>query len=132
MREIASNNFFKVSVDTSKNRMYTVFSDFWSEDIMDNYMSSLDTALSLVSSNFTLVADLREFKTLSPNLVPKQKMSMQKLGGAGMFKVAEILPASVISKMQLNSSAQETKMPNRQFSSISEGEQWLDNEVKNL
>lgn len=133
MKEIVNNNYYKINVDIGKNRIYASFHGFWGElRIMEDYLTSLDKAISNVKKNFTLVADLNDFKTLPTELIPKQKLAMQMLGKAGMYRVAELLPASVISKMQVSSSAKETNMPNRQFSSIVDGEKWLDEEIKKL
>ena len=132
-KEIVNNSYLKLHVDESKNRIHASFHGFWaSMDTMDSYLNSMGIAISSVSKGFTMVADLRDFKTLPPELVKEQKASMQKLGEAGLYKVAEILPASAIAKMQLSDSTKETNMPNKQFSTIVDGEEWLDAEVNKL
>ena len=73
-----------------------------------------------------MLADLRTFKTLPNDLVAKQKLAMEDLAKAGMSKVAVILPQSVISEVQLKSSMNETAMPEKQFSTVEKGEEWLD------
>ena len=131
--QIASNEYFSVFVDESKNRIYATFNGFWSQmKIMDDYRSNLPVAFKRIKPNFTLIADLRNFKTLPPDLIPKQKQSMEDFAKAGMFKVAVILPGSAISGMQLKQSMNDTKMPERQFSTVDEGEKWLDNAVATL
>ncbi len=130
---IGSTEFFSVEVDDAKNRMYTTFHGFWKEmSIMDDYRTNLHTAIKRMKANFTLVADLRDFKTLPPELIPKQKQCMEDLAKGGMFKVAVILPASAISGMQLKKSMTDTNMPERQFGSVADGEKWLDNAAATL
>ncbi|NJO90804.1 MAG: hypothetical protein HC831_18940 [Chloroflexia bacterium] len=133
-KQIASNEYFSVFVDESKNRVYATFNGFWSQmKIMDDYRACLPAVFKMMKSKFTLVADLRNFKTLPPDLVPKQKQSMMDFAQAGVFKIALILPSSAISGMQVKQSAAETKnMPERQFDNVAEAEKWLDSVVANL
>jgi hypothetical protein len=133
METIATNDYFSVKVDVSKNRVYASFHGFWAKmEIMEDYLTNLKKALAKINRNFTLVADLRDFQTLPQNLIPKQAEAMTLLAGSGIYKVAEILPKSVIASMQLKQTASKTNMPNQQFPSIPEGENWLDEEVKKL
>ena len=132
MTEIASNEFFDVKVDLQKNRIFNSNHNFWTSEVMDNYLISMDKAMSMVQKNFTLVVDLRKLKTFSPELAESSKQMMIKLNQAGLYKVAEILPESAITKMQLNKSTKTTNMPNQQFSEVSAGETWLDAEVQKL
>ncbi len=125
--QIVSNEYFRIEVDNSKNRIYASFFGFWSKmEIMDEYLSYLTKALAAIKKDFTLLADLRTFKTLPNDLVAKQKLAMEDLAKAGMSKVAVILPQSVISEVQLKSSMNETAMPEKQFSKVEKGEEWLD------
>lgn len=125
--QIVSNEYFSIDVDSSKNRIYASFLGFWSKmEIMDEYLSYLTKALAAIKKDFTLLADLRTFKTLPNDLVAKQKLAMEDLAKAGMSKVAVILPQSVISEVQLKSSMNETAMPEKQFSTVEKGEEWLD------
>lgn len=125
--QIVSNDYFSINVDNTKNRIYASFFGFWSKmEIMDEYLSYLTKALTSIKQDFTLLADLRTFKTLPNDLVAKQKLAMEDLAKAGMSKVAVILPQSVISEVQLKSSMNETAMPEKQFSTVEGGEEWLD------
>lgn len=129
-KQIVSNQNFTIKVNDQKNRLYATFYGFWNEEkIMDDYMANLKKALTHLNRNFTLVADLRLFRTLPKELVNKQKKSMEILAAAGIYKVAEVLPESVIASIQLKQSATETNMPNKQFSEILSAEKWLDSEV---
>jgi hypothetical protein len=133
MENIVSNKYFEIQVDLSKNRIYATFIGFWPEmNIMLDYQSNLKTALSKVEPNFTMVAHLVQFKTLPASLLEKQQESMLIIAKAGLYKVAEILPESIIANIQLSNSAANTNMPSRQFSAIDQAEAWLDEEVKKL
>lgn len=133
-KQIASNEYFSLFVDESKNRVYVTFNGFWAQmKIMEDYRSYLPGIFKMMQPNFTLVADSRNMKTLPPELVPKQKESMMDFAKAGVYKIAVILPASAISGMQLKQSAAATNnMPERLFDNIAEAEKWLDSVVANL
>jgi hypothetical protein len=131
--EIAKNNNYSLSVDTGKNRLYIKCIGFWNEvSIVDNYMTDQKKALAMLKPNFTAVADMLEFKPLPKELEEKERNLQKELAVSGMYKVAEILPDSVIAAIQLKNVTTTTNMPNRQFSSQADGEKWLDEELKKL
>ena len=129
---IASNTNYDLSVDSEKNRLHIACKGFWAKgEIVDQYIVDQKEAINYLKSGFTVVADMRNFKTLPLDLVEKQQKSHMDLVDAGMFKVAEILPQSAIAKSQLNKVTETSSMPNMQFAEISEGESWLDAQSKN-
>ncbi len=131
-RVIASNANYDLGVDTEKNRLHIVCKGFWAkEEIVDQFVAHQKEAISHVKSGFTVVADMREFKTLPLTLVEKQQKSHMDLVNAGMFKVAEILPQSAIAKSQLNKVTESSNMPNMKFADYAEGEKWLDSQTNN-
>ncbi len=123
---IAGNGFFDLSVDQEKNRLFITSKGFWTDDIVDEYAKNQTIAIEKLKKGFTVVADMRTFKTLSQDLVKKQEKTHIELVEAGMYKVAEILPGSVIASMQLKQVTAKNDIPNKQFSTIEEGEAWLD------
>jgi hypothetical protein len=131
--QVVSNEFFSFKVNVSKNRIYGTYHGFWAKDsIMDDLITNLQKAIDLVKKNYTFIADLRNFQTLPQQLLPRQAEAMNLMASTGVYRVAEIVPKSVIAGMQLKHSAQKTNMPNQRFSEVYEGEKWLDEEVKNL
>ncbi|WP_439183859.1 hypothetical protein [Carboxylicivirga taeanensis] len=129
---ITTNVNYDLGIDLEKNRLHIVCKGFWSKgEIVDQFIAHQKEALSYLKSGFTVVADMREFKTLPLDLVDKQQQSHADLVKAGMFKVAEILPQSAIAKSQLNKVTDSSKMPNMKFSDYAEGEKWLDSVTKN-
>ncbi len=131
--EVAKNQLYSLLVDTSKNRLYIKITGFWEkESSVDSYIADQKKAIEQLKPNFTVVADMREFKTLPQELVPKQESSQKDLAEAGMYRVAEILPGSVIASMQLERVTRKTHMPNNQFSSQEEGEKWLNDELEKI
>ncbi len=130
---IATTQFYAIVTDETKNRIFIQLNGFWTEEkIIDDYIIALNLAIAKMKPNFTLVVNLTKFKTLPSELVSKQQASMRALVEGGMYKVAEILPASAIAAMQLKASARSEQMPNKQFATELDGEKWLDEELKKL
>jgi len=128
-----SNEYLELKVDVQKNRIYGTYLGFWSQNsIMDDLFTNLQKAIDMVKKNYTFVADLRNFSVLPQALVPRQVEAMKMMNSQGLYRVAEILPQSIVAGMQLKQNANKTNMPNKQFSSIPEGEKWLDEETKKL
>jgi hypothetical protein len=132
-KQIVSNEYLELKVDVQKNRIYGTYLGFWSQNsIMDDLFTNLQKAIDMVKKNYTFVADLRNFSVLPQALVPRQVEAMKMMNSQGLYRVAEILPQSIVAGMQLKQNANKTNMPNKQFSSIPEGEKWLDEETKKL
>ncbi len=132
-KQIASSQYYDLAVDVSKNRLYITSKGFWNKgEIIDAYHQCQTEALTHVKPNFTLVADMRDFKILPQDLVPKQEATHKDLAKAGMYRVACIVPASAVANFQLRDVAKGTEMPEQRFAVMSEGEAWLDAESGKL
>lgn len=131
--EIVSTQYFELAVDGRKNRLYITSKGFWNtEAIVDEYWKFQTEALKQLKPNFTVVADMCEFKILPQDLVPKQKQTQLDLANAGLYKVAVIVPGSAVAGSQLKNVVKDTKMPEEKFSNIVEAESWLDKAVLEL
>lgn len=122
---VKENENYQVCYDNSINRLYITCVGFWQEETVTEFIQVQTNALRLVKPNYTLVADMRDYKTLPQNLVEAQKNSQQDLINAGLYKVAEILSKSVIANMQLKKITQHNDMPVNSFQTLEEGEAWL-------
>jgi len=131
--QITTNQFYDLAVDVSKNRLYITSKGFWNKgEIIEEYHKCQTQALKHVKPNFTVVADMREFKILPQDLVPKQEATQKDLANAGMYRVACIVPASAVANFQIRDVAKGTEMPEQRFAVMSEGEDWLDTELSKL
>jgi len=131
--QITSSQYYDLAVDVSKNRLYITSKGFWNKgEIIEAYHKCQTEALKHVKPNFTVVADMREFKILPQDLVPKQEATHIDLAKAGMYRVACIVPASAVANFQLRDVAKGTEMPEQRFAVMSEGEEWLDTELSKL
>lgn len=129
---VKENENYQVCYDNSINRLYITCVGFWQEETVTEFIKIQTAALRLVKPNFTLVADMRDYKTLPQNLLKAQKDSQDDLIKAGIYKVAQILSKSVIANMQLKKITQENDMPINSFQTTEEGEAWLTKMSENL
>ncbi|MBI9060987.1 MAG: hypothetical protein JEZ14_03325 [Marinilabiliaceae bacterium] len=131
--QITTNQFYDLAVDVTKNRLYITSKGFWNKgEIIEAFRKCQAEALKHVKANFTVVADMREFKILPQDLVSMQEETQKDLAKAGMYRVACIVPASAVANFQLRDVAKGTEMPEQRFAVMSEGEDWLDTELSKL
>lgn len=132
-KQLSTSPYYELAVDESKNRLYITSKGFWNKaEIVEDYHQAQTAALKHVKPNFTVVADMREFKILPQDLVPQQEATHKDLAAAGMYRVACIMPASAVANFQIRDVAKGTEMPEQRFAVLTEGEQWLDAEIEKL
>ena len=127
MEEILNTELCKILVDTTKNRVYYTMSGFWQElSDVPEYLESWEKAVSLLSPGFTVLTDLRDFQLMSPEWAKIHVQAQETVSKAGLLGTAEILPAKVLIKSQLNRVSRESGMVKKTFSDPAEAETWLD------
>ena len=129
MKEIAKNNYYEISVDTSKNRLYLKVKGFWKEKTeVPNYLKDMRNAGQSLSRGFTVLADLQEMKAPSPEIGVLHQETQAILVQAGLDRTAEVL-SSAITKMSTSKYTKTSGMKKMDFSSTNEAEKWLDTKV---
>lgn len=127
MEEILNTELCKILVDTTKNRAYYTMSGFWQQlSDVPEYLESWEKAISLLSPGFTVLTDLRDFQLMSPQWTGVHVQAQQLASEAGLIGTAELLPAKVLIKSQLNRVSRESGMVKKTFSDPAEAEAWLD------
>lgn len=130
MREvIAKNEFYEIEVDREKNRSYSKYKGYWkSVDEIPNYLEDCCRELTRrLKPGYTTLVDLREFK-IPPPEVMELFVEAQKIDEkAGFYKSARIIltPLEKLASKRVGSEAN-VKEKSREFNSIEEAEQWLD------
>ncbi len=122
---------YSVKKDLQKNRIYATLKGMISpeeaKEYFDNFVKEIDYFYRQ-STPFTVLADIREFKTSSQDVkqifVDIQKISVQK----GLIKSAVIMPESALSGLQGKTIAKESGVAGteRYFSNLSDAEKYLD------
>ena len=121
---IASNDFYEVSVDPEKNRMYLRMICSWrTEDQVKDWLIDQAEALKHCSPGLTVLIDSREFQSfILTDFVEKgQRMAME----AGLRKAARVI-GETFAKVQLEATSSKTGLPVRVFTNLTEAEAWLD------
>ena len=125
---VKSNQHFEFAVDSEINRLYIKCVGFWKEEeIVDDYIATQTKSLQMLKPSFSLLVDMRDFKAVPAEFVPKREDTMVELAQAGLANVAEVVSVSVISKLQLSKSTAATNTDTNKFSTSKEAEKWLNN-----
>lgn len=127
--EIAKTKFYEFGVDQAKNRVYFTLIGFWaSPNDVPNVYDDAMKAVDKVKPGYTILADLRDFKT-PPNDVLKLTAKVQEsLVKRGASKNAEVMDAKLV-KFSMEKSADSSGLktiPFRQFDNMAEAIAWLD------
>ncbi|HEY9044562.1 MAG TPA: hypothetical protein VIN08_01640 [Ohtaekwangia sp.] len=124
--KISENKYYTIFVSPEKNRAYLKIIGFWrNPEIVPNYLSDWNTALSKLKKGFTLLTDASEMKTHPQEVVKLHEQAQAILLKNGIKKVAEILKDD-IAEMQLNAVAKATQFPKKNFRLAEDAEKWLD------
>jgi len=127
MQDIASNDHYRIAVDNAKNRVYLTINGTWSAvSEVPNYLSDLKRAAGSLKNGWTILADTRNMKPPSPEVVELHVKAQAAIIAAGLAKTAEIQPASAITKLSVERFSKESGMEKGIFASPQEGEAWLD------
>ena len=127
MKDIAENEYYSITVDEKKNRIYLTILGFWRDpDVVPNYVSDITKAGQSVSKDFTILTDITQMKPPPKNVGEIHMKAQKVLVDAGLDKTAELLPAHAIAQMAVDRYSRESGMKKGSFSSREEAEKWLD------
>ena len=127
---IASNNYYEIAIDRTKNRFYVTIKGFWrsSQDVV-HYLKDLKTGLARLQRKFTLLTDLREMKIHPQEIQNIHLQAQQLLLNNGLMQTAEVYASSFV-QFQTTNLSKQSKMPLKQFTSIGEAENYLDTFIR--
>lgn len=119
---------FKITVNTSKNRIYIVGDGFPTVAEGKQYLADYTAALKQVKPGFTVLVDARTLEPTRPEVQENIAESMRLSVSLGLSKVARVVTEKVAG-VQLQRLAREgkgTQHSAEHFTSMSEAEQYLD------
>lgn len=126
IQTIAENKQYVLSADTDKNRAYLRIKGYWRNvDAVPDYLRDWKKTLALMKKGFTLLTDASEMKTHPQDVRKLHEEAQGLVMKAGIAKIAEVIQDD-IAEMQLDSLAQATKFPKKNFRSVDDAEVWLD------
>jgi hypothetical protein len=125
METIANTHYYRIEVDSSKNRLYFhVVGDWKSLADVPHYIEDMTAAVSRLKKPFTMFADLSKMAIPGPEIA-KLHMEAQKITlEAGLSKVAELVKHGTLD-VHLKSYSEESHLFRRPFESGEEAEAWL-------
>jgi hypothetical protein len=112
--QLVSNDFYEISTDSEKNRMYLTISGYWKTLLeVKGYLRDIRTAVAELSPEFTIVTDLTRAKTPPEETSDLHVKAQEYLVKAGLARTAEIHPESTVLKMAVNRYSRESGMAQR-------------------
>lgn len=129
METVAKTEHYTVAVDRQKNRLYLTGRGFWKNvTLASNYMDEIMRAVQRLSPGFTVLADLREFKTPPLEVGDMIIMSQKRVFEIGIGKSAQVVGKNVAIEMPMYRYAKTSGIQpqNRSFATLEEAEAWLD------
>lgn len=126
-KTVAQREKYSISVDSSSNRIYYTMTGFWrNPQEFSDYLNDWNKAISQVKPGFTILTDVRNFKT-PPASFKSMFDNMQKmLNEAGLRKTAELFGKDTVVELSLDSIAKSSGMKKRNFTDQAKAEAWLD------
>ncbi len=126
MINIASNALYEIHVLPEKNRMKIRIIGFWrNPEVVPDYLSDLDKATKLLTSGFTVLADLREMLTHPTSVLDIHERGFQITKEAGVRCSAEVIDYDM-AKKQMDRMYRENMVKQNKFDTIEEATQFLD------
>ena len=125
---IAKTQYYDISTDPAKNRIYLTLSGFWPDkSIVPDYINDISKSIQNVTPGFTILADMRAFKTATEEIMALQKQAGVIMIRAGIGRTAEIVPQEMkIQQMALENNTKDSGMTRMTFHDVTEAEKWLD------
>jgi hypothetical protein len=127
MKTIASNEFYDIAVDQTKNRIHFTMRGSWTDTKrVTGWLDDLGAAIKLCKPGFTELIDWRQSSAilLTDKIGEAQKMAMK----AGLRRAARVYERDTFLKLQMDRLTEETGFPVKSFFDLKEAEAWLDEE----
>jgi hypothetical protein len=129
MQEIANTEFYTLSVDDAKRRVYNTVTGSWGDlPEMSQFMEDWENVIRQISDGYTMLTDASDFHLFSTRWAVTTLEIRKKLVRAGIKKIAQILPRSTLLKLQFGSLSMNTGVETKMFSDWDEAEIWLDSD----
>jgi len=124
---IVENEYYALSVDEEKNRIYYKISGYWADiSKVSSYLSDIAEVLKHVKPNFTMLVDNTEAEPHPLEIEELRKQAQKLANEAQLLVAAEIIPFDKISAMQFQEMTTITNFKFSRFKTFEEAEKWLD------
>ena len=125
---IATNQYYDLACDEAKNRIYLTLRGFWpNKSAVPNYIADVTKATRNVKSGYTILTDLRSFKTAPEEIGELHKQAQGILVKAGLGRTAEVLSSAMkIEEIALDKYSKSSGMKRMTFHDVMQANSWLD------
>ncbi len=125
-KQIASNSYYDITVDTEKNRIHLTIKGFWqTKNLVPHYIDDLGEAAGLLKPGFSLLADLTRMVPPTHEVCDLHCEAQKLLVKSGHARSAEIVKDFLLMNAVDDYSAA-AKMTRRVFYDPGLAEIWLD------
>ncbi len=123
---IASNSYYDIAVDVTKNRIYLTIKGFWqTKDLVPHYIDDLDEATGMLGSGFTVLANLTRMVPPTAEVSVLHQQAQSLLMKNGLVRSAEIVNDPLLVNA-VDEYAARLQMNRRVFYDPGFAEVWLD------
>jgi hypothetical protein len=130
LEKIASNVYYEIGVDVSRNRIYLIIKGYWqTKELVPNYVTDVGRAAGKVKPGFTVLADLSQMKQPADDVGALHQQAQKLLLEKGLSRTAEVLDNASLQKVT-DEYATRSKMVKRVFPSTEKAEVWLNGAEK--
>ncbi len=127
MIAVSNNEFYELSYDRKKNRVYMKINNYWkSPEVVPAYLSDWDKVIGLTKPGFTLLADFRNMLTHPTSVKQLHEKVANRLAESKISYVAEVSPIDRIAVLQVSGVLRQIGQGNIKVADIVLGENILD------
>lgn len=125
--KVFTHKHYDIEIDPTTNRMYLTLKGFWKKrEEVENYSQDIRKAAAGLEKGYQLVADLRLLLPPPVEMNQVHEQAQKTLLDTGLSVTAEVLE-NIVVKSVTGTIAKNSKMPKREFKTMEEAEEWLDN-----
>ncbi|WP_338762725.1 hypothetical protein WAF17_18175 [Bernardetia sp. ABR2-2B] len=130
---IKENQHYKLYTNSTKNRIYfSIIGKIQDESQIPCFVEDWKRAISQVSTNFTVLSDIRLMNLQSKKIEKLHEKVQSFLTENGLLETAEVMAMNDIADLQASQMVEHSGMPTKKFQSIEEAESYLDTVVASL
>jgi hypothetical protein len=131
--QIAKNNYYEISYDEKKNRIFYKVIGYWPCcNIVPNYLDDIGEVLNYVKPCFTMIVDASFVEPHPPEVEVIRKKAQSMAVQNGLLCAAEIVSSSFVSNLQFDEMTKSTNFRKNRFTNLEDAEEFLDQEVLKL
>lgn len=128
IKAIAENAKYSIKIDPVKNRLYMTLMGQWGDPKeLPNFVNDVRNGVAGLAKGFTCLADMKQWKTPSPEAGKLMEESVAVMAKAGVGKSAGVFGGDVIAQQAAERRARDHELQNRKpFADAAAAEAWLD------